>query len=293
MEGSVISVRIEGDHAHYEDYEPARFHGVVALHAHFGLDRRWRGCAHPQTVTLTSASTVAAPAPVVPAPVAAAPAAEEEDVADGDENSAPESEKAAASKDQGAAEPVSFAALSAALGDNEKLSLDMTQSTARAGKGLSSEGYAAVNAPHQAVETESSARAAGDIKVSGGLTAGAVRTGVREGASRLRACYQHGLAANPRLAGRVTVSFSVDAHGAVSDIETQSDAIPGDVAECVKDAFSSMTFTAPRTAPAKIVYPVDPRRGLQAALPPPSGEAAGLVLVTAPKGFGSGESRHG
>jgi hypothetical protein len=213
------------------------------------------GCAHAQTVTLTSASAAAPPAPV--APVAAAPVAEADDAEEEDAEEAapaPKAEAKTASKDS--AEPMSFEALSAALGDGNKISLDVNQTAAPASKGLSADGYAAVGATHQAVDTASTSHA-GDMKVGGGLSAVAVRAGVRESSARLRACYQHGLTANPRLAGRVMVSFSVDAQGAVSDVDTQSDAIPADVMSCVRDAFSAMTFAAPKSAPAKIVYPVD------------------------------------
>ena len=60
-----------------------------------------------------------------------------------------------------------------------------------------------------------------------------------------------------RSAGRVLVSFSVDAHGAVGDVESQSDTLPGEVTSCVATVFSSVTFTAPKAPPAKIVVPID------------------------------------
>jgi hypothetical protein len=208
------------------------------------------GCAHPQTVTLTSA---AAPAP--PAPVASAPVEETEDATE--EVSADAPAKAEEKKPDG---PMSFEQLTAALGEGgSKLSLDVNGTTAPApaGKGLSADGYSAVGAAHQAVDTWSAARAVGEIKVSGGMTAAAVRSGVHDGADRLRICYEHGLASNPRLNGRVVVSFSIDAQGAVSSVDAQSDAIPSDVTSCVRDAFSAMTFSAPKSAPAKIVYPID------------------------------------
>jgi hypothetical protein len=211
------------------------------------------GCAHPQSVTLTSAAAVAPPAPPPAAPVPPAEVAEE---AAEPEAAPAEEAKVEAKKADG---PMSFAQLSAALGD-DKLALDVNQSQkptpAPAVKGLSAEGYSAVGAVHQALDTGAGSHA-GDMKVSGGMTQGAVRSGVHEAAARLRACYEHGLAANPRLAGRVTVSFSVDARGAVAEVDTESDVIPADVLSCVKDAFSAMTFAPPKSAPAKIVYPVD------------------------------------
>jgi hypothetical protein len=205
------------------------------------------GCAHPQTVTLTSAqAAVPAPAPVAPAPVAAAPeAAPAPEAAAGDAKPA---------KSDG---PMTFEQLSAALGGEDKMGLEMQRTEqAPAGKGLSADGYSSVSAAHQAVDSSSS-HLGGDITVSGGLTSVAVRAGVHTEAARLRACYEHGLAQNPHLAGRVTVSFSVDERGAVGDVDAQSDAIPGDVTSCIRQAFSAMTFSAPKAPPAKVVYPID------------------------------------
>ena len=211
------------------------------------------GCAHPQTVTLTSAAALApAPTPAAAAPAPEAAASEEATAAD----SAGESKAAATVKKPD--EAMSFEALSAALGGDNKLGLDMNETTeAPTRKGLSANGYAAVGAAHQTAAAASGTHTAGDIKVSGGITAAAVRAAAHEQAGRLRACYEHGLTADPHLAGRVTVSFSVDEHGTVSDLDAESDAIPADVMSCVKDAFSAMTFAPPKAPPAKIVYPVD------------------------------------
>jgi hypothetical protein len=204
------------------------------------------GCAHPQAVPVTTAAAA------VPAP-APAPAPEPVAVAEAPAEPKADAPKAAAKP----SDPLSFAALSAQLGDDDKISLDVNHtSEAPAGKGLNANGYTAVGAAHQVVET-STRYGGGDIKVSGGLTTSAVRDTVRGSAARLRACYEHGLTANPRLAGRVRVSFSVDERGEVSGVDAESDSIPADVLGCVKDAFSAMTFSAPKNPPAKVVYPVD------------------------------------
>jgi hypothetical protein len=149
---------------------------------------------------------------------------------------------------------MSFEALSAALGDS-KIDLSIDHTEAPASKGLDANGYAAVGAVHQA--SADGVKRVGELQVSGGITAAAVRGVVRDNAQRLRACYEHGLQADPRLAGRVMVSFSIDARGAVEDVESQSDTLPGDVTSCVTTVFSSVTFTAPKAPPAKIVVPVD------------------------------------
>jgi hypothetical protein len=207
-------------------------------------------CAHPQTVTLTSAQAsvpVPAPAPAAPAPAAAVPA----------EATATPEAAAGDAKPATSDGPMSFEQLSAALGGEDKMGLEMQRTEqAPAGKGLSADGYSSVSAAHQAVDSSSS-HLGGDITVSGGLTSVAVRAGVHTEAARLRACYEHGLSQNPHLAGRVTVSFSVDERGAVGDVDAQSDAIPGDVTSCIRQAFSAMTFSAPKAPPAKVVYPID------------------------------------
>ncbi len=93
--------------------------------------------------------------------------------------------------------------------------------------------------------------------MSGGITASQVRGVVRDNASRLRVCYERGLQNDPRLAGRVTVSFSVDAQGAVYDVESQSESLPGEVTSCVANIFSTFTFPSPKAPPAKASVPVD------------------------------------
>jgi hypothetical protein len=219
------------------------------------------GCAHPQTVTLTSASaptapaptgeaSPAAPAPVVP-PVAPSPSA-----ASGDDADTASGSGAASPPKAEPSQEMSFAQLTAALGHDEKLSLDINTAPAPTTKGLSANGYAAVGAVHQAVASSSGTRA-GDLKISGGISVAAVRAAVREQSGRLRSCYEHGLASDPHLSGRVLVSFSVDEHGTVDDVDAESDVIPPAVMSCVKDAFSAMTFAPPKAPPAKVVYPVD------------------------------------
>jgi hypothetical protein len=212
-------------------------------------------CAHPQTVTLTSAPATAPAAPsAVEADDTAAAAKDEAVVAAAKDGG--KGEAVAAAKDGGTG-ALSFAELSASLGDENKMGLEMERTQeAYAGKGLSADGYSSVGAAHQAVDTGSS-HLGGDIKVSGGLTTAAVRAGVHTESARLRSCYEHGLAQNPHLAGRVVVTFAVDAQGAVSDVDTESEAIPSDVAACIRNAFSAMTFAAPKSAPAKVSYPID------------------------------------
>lgn len=217
------------------------------------------GCAHAPAPAATSAPAITAAAVAAPAtPATPAPAAETAQAADSDADDEADEAPAAAAP---AAKPkesdgaMSFEQLSAALGE-EKLSLNVDHPVeAPAGKGLSASGYKAVAATHQAAE--SMGTRAGDVRITGGLAAAAVRDTIRGSAARLRNCYERGLAADPRLAGRVMVRFSVDAAGQTSGIEADSEAIPANVRSCVKDAFASMTFAAPSAPPATVTYPVD------------------------------------
>ena len=214
------------------------------------------GCAHAPAPAATSAPAITAaavPAPVA-APAPAAPtAAAESDAEEADDAPAATAPAAAKPKENDGA--MSFEQLSAALGD-DKVSLSVDHpAEAPAGKGLSASGYKAVGATHQAAE--SMGTRAGDVRITGGLAAASVRDTIRGSAARLRNCYERGLAADPHLAGRVTVRFSIDAAGQTSSIETESDAIPANVRSCVKDAFASMTFAAPSAPPATVSYPVD------------------------------------
>jgi hypothetical protein len=211
------------------------------------------GCAHPQPVAPSSASTqltaatTAAPTPV-PAPQPAPVAVEEKPA----EAAAPA--PAQAGSDPSA--PMTFEQLSAALGSDTKMGLDMDHPTdAPAGKGLAAEGYAAVGVAHTVAADN--VKRSGELQVSGGITAAQVRSNVRDNAARLRVCYARGLQVDPRLSGRVMVSFSVDAQGAVYDVESQSDTLPGDVTSCVANIFSTITFAAPKAPPAKVTVPVD------------------------------------
>src|SRR6185312_11215309 len=144
------------------------------------------GCAHaPQVASLTSAqapkpAAIEAPKPE-PTPPPAQPAQEE---------AAPKPKKAPE-------QAFSFEALSAQLGDENKMALDSEHlgdgsSDVPTTKGLSANGYTSVGPAHQAVPDTQDNR--GDVKVSGGITVAQVRTTVNDGKARLRHCYERGLA---------------------------------------------------------------------------------------------------
>jgi hypothetical protein len=153
---------------------------------------------------------------------------------------------------------LSFEQLTAQLGDDDKaLTLDSVGSSARGRevKKVSADGYQGVGVAHQAVATHE--QRAGDVRVTGGLSIPQVRETVRGSAGRLRACYEAGLAQDPHMAGSVTVAFTVDAAGEVGDVDAEGNALTGDVVSCVKGAFASMAFPAPKAQAVHVVYPVE------------------------------------
>jgi hypothetical protein len=206
-------------------------------------------CAHPQQVSLTSAMTELPPPKDGGVELTEANKDGGVELTEGNQGAV----EATVKPDASPGEP-SFADLTAALGDG-KIDLAIDHTDAPNTKGLDSSGYAAVGAVHQTAAD--GVKHGGEVQVSGGISVAEVHGVVRDNASRLRSCYERALQADPRLAGRVMVSFSVDARGAVGDVEALSETLPGDVTSCVTTVFSSLSFTTPKAPPAKIVVPVD------------------------------------
>ena len=64
--------------------------------------------------------------------------------------------------------------------------------------------------------------------------------------NQIRYCYEKELKAHPRLAGKVVISFTIDADGAVSDAAVKSSTLADPVVEgCVRSRFARMRFPAP------------------------------------------------
>ncbi|MEB2324206.1 MAG: AgmX/PglI C-terminal domain-containing protein, partial [Sorangiineae bacterium] len=89
--------------------------------------------------------------------------------------------------------------------------------------------------------------------VTGGLPPAVVARIVRQNFGRFRACYERGLARNPILAGRITVSFTIDAGGAVSDVASAGSDVPDpQVIECVRAAYTNLSFPQPPGGTASV-----------------------------------------
>ena len=80
----------------------------------------------------------------------------------------------------------------------------------------------------------------------GSLAREVIRSVIRSHMMEVRACFERGLAANPELAGRVTVSFVISASGAVQSSTIANTTLnQAQVEGCVTDAVRSWTFPAP------------------------------------------------
>ena len=92
--------------------------------------------------------------------------------------------------------------------------------------------------------------------VSEGLDPALIRGVVRERIGEIRACYDRGLAADPGLAGRVVIAFTIDAGGGVREASAEEVTIGGDVGACCREAALGWRFPAPTGAKAVSVrYP--------------------------------------
>lgn len=98
----------------------------------------------------------------------------------------------------------------------------------------------------------------GATTVSSGLPPEVIQRIVRQNFGRFRFCYENALRNNPTLAGRLTVSFTIDATGAVQKAH-ENGATIGDKAliACVVRGFANLSFPAPSTrADVNVSYPL-------------------------------------
>jgi hypothetical protein len=97
----------------------------------------------------------------------------------------------------------------------------------------------------------------GSSDVIGSLSREVVQRVVRQRLDKLRSCYETSLQKNPKLAGRVTTTFTIDPSGTVSTAQSESDLSDAAVLRCVETTFRSMTFPKPEKGGSVVVhYPV-------------------------------------
>lgn len=97
----------------------------------------------------------------------------------------------------------------------------------------------------------------GALTVNGRLAPAVILREARKNLSRFRFCYQHGLANNPELAGRVAVRLVVGTDGAVSNVANAGSDMPDSgVVSCVVRSFYGTTFPRPESGVVTAIIPV-------------------------------------
>jgi outer membrane biosynthesis protein TonB len=91
----------------------------------------------------------------------------------------------------------------------------------------------------------------------GRLPAETIQAIVRANYDRVRACYEPGLARDPKLAGRVGIRFVIGRDGKVASTRIADCTLPDcSVAQCVRDEFKALTFPEPEGGIVTVVYPL-------------------------------------
>ncbi len=128
----------------------------------------------------------------------------------------------------------------------------------------------------------------GNTSVSGKLPPEVVQRIVRQNFGRFRLCYENGLRQNPKLEGRVKVTFIIGRDGDVrAPASTEGSDLPdNNVRACVAKAFGNLSFPEPEGGGVvKVVYPIhfSPGDGAGAAAapttPPPPPKVDGKLLA--------------
>jgi hypothetical protein len=97
---------------------------------------------------------------------------------------------------------------------------------------------------------------------AGRLSPQVIRELVHAQFGKFKACYEHGLAKQPTLAGEVTVRFDVGADGKVSALTILENQLTDcAVAECVVDAFAGIEFPPPGGGVVSVIYPISLQPG--------------------------------
>jgi hypothetical protein len=93
--------------------------------------------------------------------------------------------------------------------------------------------------------------------VNGRLPPEVIQRIVRQNFGRFRLCYENGLRADPKLAGKITVKFEIDRSGAVSKVsDGGSDLKSPQVIACVLRGFGNLSFPQPESGTVSVVYPI-------------------------------------
>lgn len=92
---------------------------------------------------------------------------------------------------------------------------------------------------------------------SGSLPLVVIRQVVRGFYGPFRDCFEAGLARHPKLAGLVTVRFSIERDGGVSHVADGGSDLPdGEVTQCMIQRFRGLRFPAPNGGTVAVQYPI-------------------------------------
>lgn len=95
---------------------------------------------------------------------------------------------------------------------------------------------------------------AGATSTSGGLPPEVIQRVVRQSNGRFRMCYESALRSDPKLKGRVAVSFAISRDGSVSGVSASGD-LPSKVNSCIAGAFRTLSFPKPDSV-VRVTYPI-------------------------------------
>jgi len=112
--------------------------------------------------------------------------------------------------------------------------------------------------------TSGPAVASSQLDPSGRLPPEVIEGNVRANFGDLLACYQTGLAKDPKLAGTVSVRFVLGEGGMTNEVTAEQSTLPdNDVVSCVVGAFRKLTYPESRGGNVTVVYPIEfaPPRG--------------------------------
>jgi hypothetical protein len=94
-------------------------------------------------------------------------------------------------------------------------------------------------------------------RIDGRLPPAAIQQIVRSHYGAFRSCYESALAKDPRMEGRLTVRFVIDAEGRVTNPGIPENSLPDcDAVRCVRDHFRPLTFPKPEGGIVTVLYPI-------------------------------------
>jgi TonB family protein len=95
-----------------------------------------------------------------------------------------------------------------------------------------------------------------ELSTKGKLDKAIIRRIVRARLSQMRFCYEKELANDPKLEGKITLSFAIDTEGNVANVQSDSSLGNQAVESCVTGVFQRMVFPKPEGGIVTVRYPI-------------------------------------